>query len=215
MNQRKPIRLAQVEHDWTRASTPLWRFKPPMHKLIPNPFLLLVFVALTVPAGLLHTAQAQAHNLHGSGAPEFEVATIKPSTPDGGTTNFSLAPDRFSVTNASLTELIQFAYNINSKKQLPTTPAWIVSKKFDVSGKIGSASSNALHALPSDQKLSQFRLMVRALLEQRFKLKVSTVQKEFPVYALLLANGGAKAALVPVPAGEVRASLKGLKHRRL
>jgi len=170
-----------------------------MHKLIPNPFLLLVFVALTVPAGLFHAAQAQTHNLHGSGAPEFEVATIKPSTPDGGTTNFSLAPDRFSVTNASLTELIQFAYNINSKKQLPTTPAWIVSKKFDVSGKIGNASSNALQALPSDQKLSQFRLMVRALLEQRFKLKVSTVQKEFPVYALVLAKGGAKAALVPVP----------------
>lgn len=170
-----------------------------MCKLIRNEFLLLVVLALTVSAGLLYTARAQAHKPQGSAVPEFEVATIKPSAPDGGATNFSLTPERFSAMNASLTELIQFAYNINSKKQLPETPSWIASEKFDVTGKIDDANIEALKGLPSYRKLSQYRLMVKVLLEQRFKLKISTVEKEFPVYALVLAKGGPKAALAPVP----------------
>lgn len=150
-------------------------------------------------AGKLPDRVAQAHNPQDNAAPEFEVATIRPSASDGGGTNFSLAPDRFSATSASLTELIQFAYNINSEKQLPKTPSWIASEKFDVTAKIGDAMAEALKALPSDRKLIQYRLMVKALLEQRFKLKITTAEKEFPVYALVLAKGGPKPALAPVP----------------
>jgi uncharacterized protein (TIGR03435 family) len=41
-----------------------------------------------------------------------------------------------------------------------------------------------------DAKFEQFRLMVQSLLEDRFKLKVSTCMKELPVYALVVAKNG-------------------------
>jgi uncharacterized protein (TIGR03435 family) len=51
----------------------------------------------------------------------------------------------------------------------------------------------------SDQKLEQYRLRVRTLLAERFNLKVTRQMKDLPVYALVLAKGGPKPALVPAP----------------
>jgi uncharacterized protein (TIGR03435 family) len=131
--------------------------------------------------------------------PGFEVAVIRPSAADAAGTNFMLSSSRFSVTNAPLTDLIQFAYDLKTNQQVPKTPAWIASEKFDVDATIADADRDALKKLPADQKLEQYRLRVRTLLADRFNFKASMQTRELPVYALVLAKGVPKPALAPAP----------------
>ncbi len=132
--------------------------------------------------------------------PSFEVAVIRPSASDATGTNFALSSSRFSVTSAPLTDLIQFAYNLKTTQQVPKTPAWIASQKFDVDATIADTDREALNKLPADQKLEQYRLRVRTLLAERFHLQASMQTKDLPAYALVLAKGGPKPALTPAPA---------------
>jgi uncharacterized protein (TIGR03435 family) len=131
--------------------------------------------------------------------PSFEVAVIRPSAADATGTNFMLSSSRLSITNAPLTDLIQFAYNLKTTQQLPKTPAWITSQKFDVDATIATADMEALNKLPADQKLEQYRLRVRTLLADRFHFQASMQTKDLPAYALVLAKGGPKPALAPAP----------------
>ena len=132
--------------------------------------------------------------------PSFEVAVIRPSATDATGTNFALSSSRFSVTNAPLTDLIQFAYNLKTTQQVPKTPAWIATQKFDIDATIADADREALNNLPADLKLEQYRLRVRTLLADRFNLKATLETKDVPAYALILAKGGPKPALAPAPA---------------
>jgi len=78
-----------------------------------------------------------------------------------------LSSSRFSVTDAPLTDLIQFAYDLKTNQQVPKTPAWIASEKFDVDATIADADLERSQQAPlqtSDQKLEQYRLRVRTLL---------------------------------------------------
>src|SRR5208283_5785580 len=105
--------------------------------------------------------------------PAFEVASIRPSNSDSSLHNFMISPTRFRVENGTVTALIRFAYNIKSDDQLPKEPRWIGSDRFDIDAKIAESQSDAMNNLASERKLDQFRLMVRSLLVNRFKLEVS------------------------------------------
>jgi uncharacterized protein (TIGR03435 family) len=131
--------------------------------------------------------------------PSFEVAVIRPSASYATGTNFALSSSRFSVTNAPLTDLIQFAYNLKTNAQVPKTPAWIASQKFDVDATIATADMESLNKLPADLKLQQYRLRVRSLLADRFNFKATMQTKDLPAYALIIAKGGPKPALAPTP----------------
>jgi uncharacterized protein (TIGR03435 family) len=129
------------------------------------------------------------------------VATIKPSAVGSGFVNFGISPARFDAESATLKDLIQLAYNINSDDQLGKGPDWMSSKKFDIDAKIGDAEIDAMKQLPPDQRLDRYRLMVQSLLADRFNLRVSTVAKELPVLALVAAKDGPKLIQAAAPSG--------------
>ena len=128
--------------------------------------------------------------------PAFEVAAIRPSNSDSDLHNFMISPTRFRVENGNVTALIRFAYNVKSDSQLPKEPRWIASARFDIDAKIADSQAEAMKNLLPDRKFEQYRLMVRSLLLDRFKLQVSRQMKELPVYALVVAKNGPKLALV-------------------
>jgi uncharacterized protein (TIGR03435 family) len=182
-----------------------------------------VWMALTlsIVLGVASSSRAAAQLLHSADgtAPSFEVATIRPSHADGGFENYQLSSARFHVENAPLTALIRFAFDIRSDDQLPKEPAWIASEKFDIDAKVDDSDVEAMSKLLPDQKLEQYRLMLKSLLVDRFKLKVSTAMKELPVYALVVTKSGAKltasnispeaiARRVPILAGGSRGELQ-------
>jgi uncharacterized protein (TIGR03435 family) len=141
-------------------------------------------VALPVVAGaqLLHAADGTA--------PSFEVATVRPSRSDSGFVNYQISTARFHAENATVAELMKFAYNVKTDDQLPKDPAWIKSEKFDIDAKADDSEVAAMGKLLPEEKFERFRLMMQSLLADRFKLKVSMQTKDLPVYALVVAKGG-------------------------
>jgi uncharacterized protein (TIGR03435 family) len=129
-------------------------------------------------------------------APSFEVATIKASRSDSAGTNFGIAPGRFNAENATVEELIKFAYNVKTNDGIEGEPKWTGSEKFDVNAKISDAEAETLQKLQPSQRIEQYRLMVRSLLAERCGLITSTQTKELPVYALVIAKDGPKLKVV-------------------
>jgi uncharacterized protein (TIGR03435 family) len=123
--------------------------------------------------------------------PAFEVATIKPSH-ESGTTNYGVAEGRFNADNATVADLIRLAYNVNSDDQLEKGPDWTNTRQFDINAKIADADAEALQKLPAAERFDRYRLMVQSLLADRFKLKVSTLEKVLPVNAMVVAKNGPK-----------------------
>lgn len=114
--------------------------------------------------------------------PKIEVSTIKPSDPNTQDELFAFRGHRFVTTNTDVSDLIQFAYGLNSR-QVEGGPAWLTQKKFDLD------VLPDLEVPPSD---AQMRGMTRELLADRFQLRFHREKKELPVYALTVAKGGPK-----------------------
>ncbi len=114
--------------------------------------------------------------------PAFEVATIKPSQGNGKERSYGFKGVRFGAENASVTDLIKFAYKVQDR-QIDGGPTWMNEDKFDI-----AAETNT----PGQPSRNQQRLMVRKLLTDRFGLKVQVVQRDFPVYALTVVESPPK-----------------------
>jgi len=107
---------------------------------------------------------------------EFEVSSIKPSSPPPvGQVNVGVHIDGAQVHYSyfSLKDYIRSAYQV--KDFQVSGPAWLASERFEIAAK-----------LPEGAAREQVPAMLRALLEDRFQLKLHRESKEFPVYALVL-----------------------------
>ncbi len=139
--------------------------------------------------------------LAGSQTPQFEVASIKPSpgcqdTPRPAAT-FSPSPGRLEIPCATLQDLMRYAYfmfrdgltaNLGLS-HIQGAPHWIQSEYYALSAKSDPALHTEMLAGP----------MLRALLEERFKLRVHWEKREVPAFLLVIAKGGLK--VKPVPEG--------------
>ena len=115
-----------------------------------------------------------------------------PPDPDDTNFGFRITQARFRAENASLIELIRFAYGVRSDAQLPKGPSWIGSEKFDIDAKFADSQVEALKKLTPDERFDQYRLMFQSLLSDRFKLKLSSQAENLPVYVMEVAKGGSK-----------------------
>jgi uncharacterized protein (TIGR03435 family) len=107
--------------------------------------------------------------------PSFEVATIKPSAHDANW-GISRGTRLFQARGNTIADLIQFAYQVR-RRQIDGGPSWMNELRFDVTGEPDAPG------LPSRD---QERLMLRKLLAERFGFRVHIVQRDFPVYALVV-----------------------------
>src|SRR6266567_6523856 len=117
--------------------------------------------------------------------PAFEVASVKLAhherTADG--LSFSdvkiAGPGRLVAINASLDECIRWAYQV--KEYQLSGPDWLNSNNptYDIEAKA-----------PPETPPPQVRLMLQALLGERFKLKLHSETRVLPVYELVVANRG-------------------------
>ena len=122
---------------------------------------------------------------------EFEVATIRLNDACvNGAGLEHLSQGRFGVECVSLRDYIRGAYgsygfgrnpNVRAPKVLGG-PDWVDTDRYDVVAKA-----------PGETGLDEmYGPMMRALLEDRFRLKIHSEIRELPVYALTVARGGAK-----------------------
>jgi uncharacterized protein (TIGR03435 family) len=188
-----PTRTSNVDPNPNSLSTLSTTLKHPSAYLPVAMSLTVVGVLLVAGLyGIFHVETLRAQLLHPTGEPlpSFEVATIRPSHADGAKLGFRMPPAEFKVQNASITDLIRFAYMIKSTAQLPQEPRWINSDKFDIDAKIAESQIEVMKKLTPDHRFEQNRFMVQSLLADRFGLKLSSQMKNLPVYALMVAKGG-------------------------
>jgi uncharacterized protein (TIGR03435 family) len=130
--------------------------------------------------------------------PAFEVATIKPNNDSKTGLRITLNPANFATTHSSVMDLIRFAYHFKSDDQIVGAPSWVGTEFYDVQAKVSDSEVEAFKNLPLDQRFEQRRMMVQALLADRFRMKASMENRERPVYALVVAKGGSKLKEVEV-----------------
>lgn len=120
-------------------------------------------------------------------AKTFEVASVR-ANPSGTTqTNINFTPAGVTFTNVQLRAIIQFAYGINQPSRLAGVPEWANNERFDIVAR-GAVTS-----------LEDRRVMLQALLADRFKLAAHHEQRSIPIYTLVLArtDGRLGPSLVP------------------
>jgi uncharacterized protein (TIGR03435 family) len=118
--------------------------------------------------------------------PAYDVASIKPSKADDGST-LLFRPGAFTAKGMTLKSLIKEAYGIEDD-QISGVPKWVGSQTYDIEAKVDGADAATLEKLSDDQ----FKLMFQSFLRDRFQLKVHWETKELPILALVVAKGGPK-----------------------
>jgi uncharacterized protein (TIGR03435 family) len=121
-------------------------------------------------------------------APTFEVASVRPNRSGEPRVRFALPPGRFTVTNAPLRDIVRQAYQL-SDFQLVNLPEWAAEERFDIEATTRAAGVDEPPMMlgPAGPPPG-LRLMLRALLADRFKLAAHLETRELPVYALVLAR---------------------------
>jgi uncharacterized protein (TIGR03435 family) len=109
----------------------------------------------------------------------FDVVSVKPNNSGavGEQVRFFPPSGRVQMTNVTVKRMIQNAYALQDQ-QIAGGPGWITSEHFDI-----VANSEATNLTAQDRWM-----MVRALLAERFKLKLHTEPREQSVFALVLAR---------------------------
>jgi uncharacterized protein (TIGR03435 family) len=141
-----------------------------------------------------------------AGAQTFEVASIKPSEPSAQGSSVGIAPGGiFRGRNITVKSLIRQAYDVHDF-QISGGPGWIGTLGYDIEAKgNGPAVSEEDLMRMTEAQRNEFRAQmqarVRAMLADRFQLKLHKETKDAPVYALTVAKGGAKIQVSGVAIG--------------
>lgn len=152
--------------------------------------------SVTIWALVLAALAAQAQDAK---QPEFEVATVRRSSPDTILDSFvptlNVAPGTtLRIANRQLKEIIMIAYGIGGRQM--DGPQWLMNPRggvadvprFDIVAKV-----------PSEAKQEDVPAMLQNLLANRFKLRVHREPRQISIYALEMGKGGL--TIHPVPAG--------------
>ena len=117
----------------------------------------------------------------GQARPEFEVASIRPSSelPAQVDVGVHVSGSQVRITGMSLRDYIRIAYRVSPRQV--SGPDWIAEERFDVAAKLPEGASG-----------SQVPEMLQALLADRFQLKFHREAQELPVFALAIAKSGSK-----------------------
>jgi uncharacterized protein (TIGR03435 family) len=108
----------------------------------------------------------------------FEVASVKPAGADcRGKSSIDRQQVRYA--NFSLMGLVRDAYRVETSQI--EAPAWFEARCYDVAAK-----------LPEGAAAEQIPTMLRALLAERFRMKVHLESRPERIYELVVAKGGAR-----------------------
>jgi uncharacterized protein (TIGR03435 family) len=133
---------------------------------------------------------------------EFEVAEIKPAVsapggPGGGGARPEIKNGRVYLPGITLKNLITVAWDINADEMMANAPKWLDSERFDVIAK--APAGVAIGDLTPSRttvpvNIDALRPMLRALLIERFQMKIHTEDRPVAAYTLVAAKPKLKQA---------------------
>lgn len=164
-------------------------------KFFPNAVLLALAYAVCLAQLAAQTPEPPAPYWQAvaGGKMAFDVVTVRKNTtapPDAVGSNFPLGPGdvyvpnsgSFRATNFPIIAYIAFAYKITDNQEqslLSQLPKWAITDRFDIQGSV--------HGNPTKD---QMRLMMQAVLADRFHLLVRYETRQVPILALVVDQPG-------------------------
>ena len=149
----------------------------------------------------------------------FDVASVKPANPTSHGISLSGDPSRFTIRNVTIKFLIGLAYNVKDF-QILGGPHLLDSERYDIGATYEVNSPGR-----RDRRLKfvtiqadpQVRLMLQALLVDRFHLAIRHETKELPAYSLNIAKNGPKLreSTTPEDSQDMRVDLGQIKSNRM
>jgi uncharacterized protein (TIGR03435 family) len=123
--------------------------------------------------------------------PEFDVADVKLSQPDVRQNGRLQPGGRLDLQGFTMRQLINLAWDFpNNNELIGDAPKWLDSTKYTILAKSSAATSGSGPDMQVD--IDDLRLMLRALLADRFKL--ATHMEERPITAYTLSAAKPKVA---------------------
>jgi uncharacterized protein (TIGR03435 family) len=127
----------------------------------------------------------------------YDVVSVKPSNIDGPHAwGVRPLPDGIDGPAVTVPQLVYQAYiaplNLPADVAVTGLPDWAKSDHFSVQAKMSPDQVTAFAKLNLDEQNQRRRVMLQALLADRFNLKVHMVNRQVPVYELVVAKGGLK-----------------------
>lgn len=125
----------------------------------------------------------------------FDVAVVKPASPDERGTQIQIRGSQININGASLDFLITWAWD-TSDGRLSGAPDFLKKDRWDILGKVAvdDPSSGPEPSRPPPIDIDDLRQMLKTLLADRFELKVHDDEKPADAYTLLAANPHLKKA---------------------
>jgi uncharacterized protein (TIGR03435 family) len=134
----------------------------------------------------------------------YDVVSVKPVQPERLLfVGLQELPDGIRSETVTMAMLVQYAYS--TAEMLPTDdavtglPDWGKSQYFAVEAKMSDAQMAEFAKLSKDEKEQQRKVMLRALLADRFKLQVHRETRQVLGYELIVDKGGPKFQVKPDP----------------
>jgi len=147
---------------------------------------------LKTTLALAVAALAMVHAQSTPTIPKFEAVSIKPCPPNSNSVALTQSPGRFTINCRTVLDLIRQSYItfangsvLNLPAHAPPIekgPAWINIDLYTIEAKAEGTPNQG----------TMFGAMMRALLEDRFQLKIHSETREVSVYDLTVAKSGAK-----------------------
>lgn len=109
--------------------------------------------------------------------PQFEAATIKPTDPSFTGTRLQVTPS-VNIAGVTLSFLIQNIWFL-APEMIVGAPKWLDTDRWDIVGKVAAVPGSA-----PQTDLDSMIVMVRDLVEDRFRLKTHTEERVVPAYTL-------------------------------
>lgn len=136
----------------------------------------------TASASILLAIGAWAVFAQTTARPQFEVASIKPSS-SGSIMNVRPLPGRLTA-DSSVQILVQYAYGVQPF-QVAGASGWMQAEPYRIEA-----------TAPANTSRDQMFLMLQSLLENRFQLNTHRETRDLPVYTLVAAKSGLR---LPIP----------------
>lgn len=177
---------------------------------------LWLIAACTAAVSVVAMSAAAQAQQPAADAPRFDVASLKPDTGEPGPPLIDgrafRQSGRVTVTNMSLLEMIQVLYRENDPVMpIEGGPDWLQVDRFDI---VATGDPGTDAAIPAGQRLPRLNQMLRALLEDRFKLRTHVEHRQMQIYALVPANAKRPAAkLQPSTTRDCAAAQNDPEHR--
>lgn len=119
-------------------------------------------------------------------SPAYEVASVRASAPTASEAGqLAINGDRFVQKNFSVQQMVYMAYDIPSDDLISNLPQWTRSARFDVQARLDSSEAH-------ETELNRSRMILKALLTDRFQLKSHFETRDRRAYALVVDKHGPK-----------------------